>query len=180
MSNNYLDIDVDIFCVIFCLHRILDNYLTSISAMTTSNHTRTTPIVVFHDGGCGLCSREISHYRGLQSVAPISWVDIASGDTRLLDAYGITVDEAMRRFHVLGADGVLRVGAGAFVVMWSALPYYQHLSRLVYRTRAIPLLDRIYEVFARRRYTRRRNACEIGLGQTQLPTPTNLEGGSHV
>lgn len=148
--------------------------------MTSSNHSRTSPIVVFYDGGCGLCSREISHYRGLQSVAPISWVDITSGDTRLLGAYGITVDEAMRRIHVLGADGVLRVGAGAFAVMWSALPYYRHLSQLVYLTRAIPLLDRIYEVFARRRYARRRSACDIGPGETRLPTPTNLEGGSNV
>jgi len=89
-------------------------------------------------------------------------VDI-NADRRLLDALGVNHDQAMKRMHVLGADGVLRDGAMAFVVLWSALPYYRVLARLICVTRTAGLLERVYRRFASWRYARRRQqpACAM-------------------
>jgi len=111
--------------------------------------------VAFYDGGCGLCRREVAHYRVIDRDNRIEWVDINS-DRRLLDMLGVSHEQAMKRMHVLGADGVLRDGAAAFVALWSALPYYRVIARLIYLTRTTGLLDAAYRRFAPWRYARRR------------------------
>lgn len=111
--------------------------------------------ITFYDRGCGLCRREIAHYRAIDRDNRVEWVDINT-DRRLLDALGVSHEQAMKRMHVLGADGVLRDGAAAFVALWSALPYYRFLARLVYFTRTTGLLEAAYRRFASWRYTRRR------------------------
>lgn len=60
--------------------------------------------IVFFDGGCPLCSREIAHYRGLQAFGAINWLDVSVAGVDLA-SYGITQDQAMRRFHVMDAEG---------------------------------------------------------------------------
>jgi hypothetical protein len=54
--------------------------------------------IMFYDGGCPLCSREIKHYRRLDSAGRIDWIDI-SRDASLLQAMGITLETAMARLH---------------------------------------------------------------------------------
>lgn len=111
--------------------------------------------IAFYDGGCGICRREIAHYRAIDHNNRIEWVDINT-DRRLLDMLGVSHEHAMKRMHVLGADGVLRDGAAAFVALWSALPYYRVIARLVYLTRTTGLLEAAYRRFAPWRYVRRR------------------------
>lgn len=41
--------------------------------------------VAFYDGGCGLCRREIAHYRAIDRDNRIEWVDINT-DRRLLNS----------------------------------------------------------------------------------------------
>ena len=69
--------------------------------------------ILFYDGGCPLCSREIKHYRRLDSADRIDWIDI-SRDASLLQAMGVTLETAMARLHVLHRDGWLATGAYAF------------------------------------------------------------------
>ena len=40
---------------------------------------RSNKTVVFYDGGCGLCSKEINHYRRCDRNMQIDWVDIQAG-----------------------------------------------------------------------------------------------------
>ncbi|MFC1681052.1 thiol-disulfide oxidoreductase DCC family protein [Pseudomonadota bacterium] len=118
--------------------------------------------VVFFDGGCPLCSKEIRHYARLDREDRMEWIDI-SKDRDLLAAFGITYEQAMRRLHVLDRNGVLVDGARAFLAIWSELPRYRVLSRLVYAFRALNALEAAYSRFADRRYASRCRtiACSV-------------------
>lgn len=117
---------------------------------------------MFFDGGCPLCRREVSHYRRLDRNCRVDWVDIQQ-DMRLLSAFGVSYPRAMQRLHALTADGLLVDGAYAFAAVWSELPYYRWLARLLYATRTLPLLDGWYGRFARWRYRRRcrQGSCAV-------------------
>ncbi len=110
---------------------------------------------VFFDGGCPLCSREIAHYRRLDRDHRLRWVDITR-EPGVLAQFGLEMEVAMSRFHVLDADGRWQTGAWAFAEVWYQLPRYRWLTRLLRRTRLLPLIDRIYSLFAR---WRKRGRC---------------------
>jgi len=141
--------------------------------MSTNSRPAARPIVFF-DGGCSLCSREISHYRTLDRDHRVAWIDINSG-AHLLDALGLSRDHAMRRLHVLDGDGVMRDGAAAFVTMWRALPYYRALAWLVDRTRTVRLLDAAYDRFAAWRYRRRQEDPVCPASANQAPSGLALQ-----
>ena len=110
--------------------------------------------VVFYDGGCPLCSREISHYARMDRAGMIAWVDITRDQT-LMTALGVTFEQAMQRLLVLDRNGLLVDGARAFLAIWSELPRYRVLARLIYRCGALTLLEKAYARFAARRYRAR-------------------------
>lgn len=118
--------------------------------------------VVFFDGGCPLCRREIAHYRRLDGQGRVAWVDIQA-EPEVLAAHGLDLDTAMARFHVRDGAGRWQTGAWGFVAMWSGLPYYRALAALVRGLRLTPLLDAGYRVFARRRLASR---CRDGVCAT--------------
>ena len=110
---------------------------------------------VFYDGGCALCSREIAHYRRLDRNANLRWVDVTL-DRDALRSHGLDLKTAMQRLHVLNAHGHWQRGAWGFAEMWAHLPHYRWLSQFLRFTGTLlPLLDRLYSVFARWRANRR-------------------------
>jgi predicted DCC family thiol-disulfide oxidoreductase YuxK len=117
--------------------------------------------VVLYDGVCPLCRREIDHYRGLDQAGRLLWVDIASQGAEL-DRYGITPEQAMARFHVRDVQGQWQTGAWGFAELWSHLPYFSVLGRLLRRLRLVGPLDLAYQRFARWRL-RRRQGCTSGV-----------------
>ena len=123
----------------------------------------TPQTVMFYDGGCPLCRREIAHYRKLDRAQRIDWVDI-SQDQHRLAALDISVSHAMQRLHVQTPDGRLVTGAEAFATVWEALPYYRWLARMVRGARLLRPLDAVYYRFARWRFQRRcrDGACSVG------------------
>lgn len=116
-------------------------------------------LIVFFDGGCPLCRREIDHYRRLEARKPILWIDVTQPDAPL-SQYGVERETAMRRFHVMDDHGQFFVGAQGFVTLWTQLPYYHYLASVIRRLSMLPLLDRIYVRFADWHYGRR---CRDGL-----------------
>ena len=109
---------------------------------------------VFFDGGCPLCSREIAHYRRLDRDDRLHWVDITR-QPNVLAQHGLELEAAMNRFHVLDAEDRWQTGAWAFAEIWYQIPRYRWLSRLLRRTRVLPLMDRLYSLFAGWRKRRR-------------------------
>jgi predicted DCC family thiol-disulfide oxidoreductase YuxK len=110
--------------------------------------------IMFYDGGCPLCNREVKHYQRLDIAQRIEWVDI-SRDMNLLEAFGVAFETAMERLHVLYRDGRLLTGAYAFAAIWSELPYYRTLAAVMRFPSALTMLDKLYSSFARWRFQRR-------------------------
>lgn len=72
--------------------------------------------MMFFDGGCAPCRREVAHYRSLDRENRVRWIDI-SREVDLLSRYGIDRDAAMRRLHALDERGHVVAGASAFVAV---------------------------------------------------------------
>ena len=119
-----------------------------------------TPHLVFYDDACPLCSKEINHYRKLNTRDPIKWVPIHQDETTLTEL-GISKQEALKVFHVLRGDGVLVTGASAFATIWHSINRYHLAGVVVYKLNLIPMLDYLYHHFAKWRY--QRQGCEINL-----------------
>jgi predicted DCC family thiol-disulfide oxidoreductase YuxK len=126
---------------------------------------------VFYDGDCPLCRREIAHYRRLRGADRLVWVDIAH-DQATLDAHGLSREAAMAKMHVLDAAGQWQTGARAFAEMWSHLPVYRWLARILRNTGTLPVLDRGYSLFARWRLLRRCDSasCMAPPAETSPPS----------
>jgi predicted DCC family thiol-disulfide oxidoreductase YuxK len=105
-----------------------------------------SPCTVYFDGGCPLCDREIATYRRARGGNAIHWVDASQCDASLLGA-GIDRQLALKRLHVIGANGTLLSGAAAFVEIWRHLPAFAWLARLCSGRLALAVLDFAYERF---------------------------------
>ena len=60
--------------------------------------------LVFYDGGCPLCRREIAHYQRIDADDRLDWIDISREPERVRN-YGLSVARALQRLHVLDAGG---------------------------------------------------------------------------
>lgn len=118
--------------------------------------------VVFYDGGCPVCRREIGHYRRLDRTNAIEWRDVFA-EPDALDGSGVDWHTAMQRFHARDENGTLRSGVDAFAMVWEHLPFWRWLARVVRGLRLTRPLDAVYRWYARRRYARRcAGQCDPG------------------
>ena len=96
--------------------------------------TATRPVLftVFYDGSCAISRTRIAIYKmeARRGELAIDWRDV-SAEPEALAEHGIGPEEARQRLHVLDPDGTLLAGADAFALLWSALPGYRRLGRLV-------------------------------------------------
>ncbi|MFP4648439.1 MAG: thiol-disulfide oxidoreductase DCC family protein [Halorhodospira sp.] len=121
--------------------------------MTTSAPSRP---VVFYDGQCPVCSREIALYQRLDKKEAVEWRDLHAPGA--LEGTGLTWNQAMQRFHCLDAEGIMRSGVDAFSVVWLYLPYWRWASRAVRGLGLVKPLEPLYDWYARRRY---RRSCSV-------------------
>jgi predicted DCC family thiol-disulfide oxidoreductase YuxK len=115
--------------------------------------------VIFFDGGCPMCRREIAHYQRLDRSGTVEWVDLWAAPERLRRV-GLYTQRAMAPLHVLDVDGRLVTGMPGFVAVWQRLPYYRHLARVVTSLGLVRPLDWVYGRFADWRF---RNRCKSGV-----------------
>jgi predicted DCC family thiol-disulfide oxidoreductase YuxK len=57
-------------------------------------HSETHLPLVFFDGGCPLCRREIAHYQRIDTAQRLCWVDVVS-EPEALDRHGLSLEAAM-------------------------------------------------------------------------------------
>ncbi len=149
------------------------------NAQTTTAVSQTGRPILFYDGGCPLCRREIAHYRRLDHRAEIEWIDIHS-QPDLLRPYGVAWETAMQRIHLLDTNGRMITGAYAFAALWKHLPYYRILAAVTRLPGVLWLLEKAYAPFARWRWRRRcGDVCGIGrsedVGEQAKDTATHTE-----
>ena len=85
-------------------------------------------IKVFFNNSCNVCRLEINHYKKI-SDSNLEWIDITNNE----DALKLTSksqEELLRRLHVIN-DGQVIGGAKAFIIIWSKIPKYNFLSKLL-------------------------------------------------
>jgi len=86
-------------------------------------------IRVIYNDTCPICAREVGHYmRSAEAAgAPIRFDGLDGAD---LAAHGLDRDRAARRFHLV-REGQLLSGVDAFVALWTELPRWRWLARIV-------------------------------------------------
>ncbi len=101
-------------------------------------------VLVWFDGDCPLCQREISLMRRLDRRRAITFVDVAR------DGAACPMDRAalLARFHAL-EDGQMLSGAAAFAAMWRAIPLLRPLGIAARNRLVLAMLEVLYLHFLR-------------------------------
>jgi predicted DCC family thiol-disulfide oxidoreductase YuxK len=103
-----------------------------------------TKLLIWYDGACPLCLREIALMRRLDNRDAIAFIDVS-------DEHSICpIDRAalLARFHAL-EDGNMMSGAAAFAAMWRAIPLLRPIGLLARNPFILKLLDLLYAAFLR-------------------------------
>ena len=99
-------------------------------------------VIVWYDGACPLCIREIALMRRLDTRRTIDFLDIAPADA----VCPLDRELMLARFHA-SEDGVILSGAAAFAAMWRAIPVLKPLGFIARNTLVLKLLERLYNRF---------------------------------
>lgn len=103
-------------------------------------------VLVWFDGSCPLCRREIALMRRLDRRRVISFVDVAGGGTEAECPIDRTA--LLARFHAM-EDGCLLSGAAAFAAMWRAIPWLRPFGLAARNPRVLAELEALYGRFLR-------------------------------
>ena len=110
-------------------------------------------IIVFYDGKCNLCSKEINYYRKIAPSGKFKWQDVNIKSNALIYK-GIKTSDALKILHVIDRNNKLHKGIDAFIVIWRNLKYWKFLGNLA----ALPIIKQIlhllYIGFANWRFNR--------------------------
>ena len=102
-------------------------------------------LVVWFDGSCPLCRREITLMRRLDRRGAIEFIDIATMPTAQCP---VDRAELLSRFHAR-ENGRLVSGAEAFAAMWRAIPILRPLGLAARVPIVFAVLERCYTAFLR-------------------------------
>lgn len=104
-----------------------------------------SPLTVYHDGGCPLCAAEIAHYRKAHGAQALRFIDVS--DPAAEPGDDLAREALLARFHVRDAEGRLRSGAAAFATLWRSLPGWRWLGRIVGARPVLPIAEAVYRAF---------------------------------
>ena len=86
------------------------------------------PVKVFFNNSCNICKLEIDHYKK-NSDESLEWVDITNNQ-QAIDLTSKSKEELLRRLHVID-NGQVVGGAKAFIIIWSKIPKYNFLAKIL-------------------------------------------------
>ena len=108
-------------------------------------------IIVFYDGKCGLCSKEINYYIRIAPINTFDWYDVATKPDDL-KKINISQHDALMFLHAQDENLKLNIGVDAFALIWSKIKYWNILSIIVKLPIIYTLAKIIYNVFAKYRF----------------------------
>lgn len=103
-------------------------------------------LLVWYDGNCPLCRREIALMRRLDRRNAIHFLDVTSADV----ACPVERADLLARFHAMD-QGRLLSGAAAFAAMWRVIPPLRLLGLAARNPLVLGALERLYRVILRLR-----------------------------
>ena len=89
-------------------------------------HSEKTPKVYFNNS-CSICRMEINHYKKFNEK--LGWIDVTNNKEAQKETAKSSA-ELIRRLHV-EQDGKIYQGIDAFLIVWSRLPKYRWLYKLI-------------------------------------------------
>jgi len=118
-------------------------------------------ITVFYDGRCGLCSKEIHHYKRIAPDGVFDWVDITV-TSRALNKEGVSLSTGLKLLHAKDNNEVIHIGVDAFILIWKQLQNWQILATFI----SMPIIRQIacfiYNKFANWRFNRLEH-CQLAV-----------------
>ena len=118
-------------------------------------------IIVFYDGKCGLCRREIDHYKRIAPQDIFEWSDITT-TPNAFTSLGFLVSDGLLALHVLDASQKMHIGIGAFIIIWKNIPRWKIIGVLMSLPIIRPLANIAYKHFASWRFKRLRyGKCDM-------------------
>ena len=102
-------------------------------------------VKVYFNNSCNICRLEINHYKKIAD-SNIEWIDITNNDDALM-ATSKTHKELLRRLHVI-ENGEIIGGAKAFVIIWSKIPKYKFLAKILSFKPLFIIFHYLYEFVA--------------------------------
>ena len=130
------------------------NTAPSDAAVKTNNM-----ITVFYDGQCGLCSKEINHYRKIAPAGIFDWQDITRSDQSLKQS-GITLVEGLKLLHAKDDNNQIHIGVDAFILIWKQLKKWHLLALFISLPIIRQMVNITYQLFAHWRFKRLKH-CQL-------------------
>lgn len=114
-----------------------------------------TNLIVWFDGDCPLCRREIALMRRLDRRGAIDFIDLGSAST---EACPVDRSTLLARFPA-SEGGQILPGAAAFAAMWRVIPLLRPLGLAARSPLVLGGLEAAYRVFLRIRPSLQRLAA---------------------
>jgi predicted DCC family thiol-disulfide oxidoreductase YuxK len=102
-------------------------------------------LIVWWDGSCPLCRREIKWMRKLDRRGKIRFVDAAAASSADCP---MDRQELLARFHAL-EDGQMLSGAAAFAAMWRVIPVLRPIGLAARHPLVLAGFEKLYRFFLR-------------------------------
>lgn len=104
-------------------------------------------LYLYYDGACHLCSREISHYKSLDSENILGLIDISAPGFNP-ENEGLLDKDFNKYMHAKKASGEIVVGVLAFQAIWDELGVMKLMSRVSKNKLGFILMNFVYHFFA--------------------------------
>ena len=99
---------------------------------------------VLFNNSCSICRFEINHYKKLENN--LEWIDIST-EKKSKEDTAKNAKELLRRLHTVKNNKVYS-GVDAFIEMWSEIPRYSFLAKIIRKPVIYQVSWFLYEVFA--------------------------------
>jgi len=100
---------------------------------------------VFYNQSCSICRAEINHYKKI-TKDEFDFVDVTNNEMAKVQTKSDAAT-LIRRMHVI-ENGHLYAGAKAFIIVWSKIPRYQWLAKILGLPVIFTLFHLAYEFVA--------------------------------
>lgn len=120
-------------------------------------------LTIFYDGACHLCSKEIEHYKKIDSTHKILYLDIAKKSFNFSD-YNFDEKILKKYFHVRDQNLKIHMGVDAFYLIWKELDTFKFFQSLYEFNPTQKIMKIFYYLFSQvRPFLPKKKQCSEGV-----------------